>query len=166
MKLSSAAKEYVKAQVKEAFAKDLTEADENLQQVIKDAKVKWNKFNAELKTLFKPMDAQVQKLVKKYGLTPCKGSFYHEDDPCTVGVDLFVAYPDGSYGGRANESNFCETSNNHSKLRNAALARIEKVKEQIEKACGKALYEIEVHGKKDTLQAIVDEVIREIKEGK
>ena len=165
MKLSSLAKDHVKDEVKKAFAADLKAAEDDLTNAKAEAQVRWTKFSEEFDEMLEPMNDKLQKLVKKHKLTPCGRGCGTDFSKYSVGLRLSLCHDDSWYGS-VDKGNFVETSESRCQEVRDAENKLYDVKDQITKACNKALYEIEVNGKKSTLETIVEEVIREIKEGK
>ena len=165
MKLSSLAKDHVKDEVKNAFAADLKAAEDDLTNAKAEAQVRWTRFSEEFDEMLEPMNDKLQKLVKKHKLTPCGRCCGTDFSKYSVALRAQLLHDDSWYGA-IDQSSFTETSESKCQEVRDAENKLCDVKDQITKACNKALYEIEVHGKRDTLQTIVEEVIREIKEGK
>ena len=156
MKLSAMSRDYVAKQVREAFGDDLRKAEEALRAAEKALADKYSRFDKDLEKAKSAWSADVAKLVSRHGLHWSDGVGPEHG----AHVDLFAR--ESIYSGISRES-FDETSDEAVKPEAKA---VEEVRSQIEEAVRKALFEIELKGRKDTLNEIVEQVIREIKEGK
>ena len=155
MKLSNNSKEWVAKNVRDAFAKELKKANDAVKAEEDRRKELFRSFRAEVDKVLGEAKKEVDGVVKRMKLT------FHEDK-CIDHLDVFDG---GSYYSTVDADTFEET-NNHCEKLNDLRQRINKIEDDIHTAVSKALFEIEVNGRKDTLATIVDQVIREIKEGK
>lgn len=155
MKLSTNAKEWVTQSVKNAFAEDLKKANEAIETEKNQRKELFRSFRAEVDKVLVEAKKEVEKIVKRMKLT-------FRDNKCIHHFDVF----DDDYYSKINTDTFEETRLSLSKKMQELQNRVDEIKANIRTVVSKALFEIEVYGKKDSLAAIVDQVIKEIKEGK
>lgn len=156
MKLSTNAKEWIMQSVKNAFAEDLKKANEAVETEKNQRKELFRSFRAEVDKVLAEAKKEVEKIVKRMKLT------FH-DNKCIHHLDVF---DDDDYYGKIDTNTFEETRLSLSKKMQELQNHVDEIKANIRTAVSKALFEIEVHGEKDSLAAIVDQVIKEIKEGK
>ena len=156
MKLSAMSREYVAKQVREAFGDDLRKAEEALSAAEKVLADKYSRFDRDLEKAKSSWMAEVAKLMNKHGLH-WADRFGPEN-----GAHVDVHAGSSCYSEISRDS-FDETSDKAVKPEAEA---VEKIRTQAGEAVRKALFEIELKGRKDTLNEIVEQVIREIKEGK
>ena len=156
MKLSTNAKEWVAKNVKNAFAEELKKANEAVEAEEARRKELFRSFRAEVDKVLAESKKEVEKIVKRMKLT-------FRDDKSINHLDVF----DGdNYYSTIDTSTFEETTTGSCKKMEELQDRLNEVETNIRTAVSKALFEIETRGKKDTLETIVDQVIKEIKEGK
>ena len=156
MKLSAMSREYVAEQVREAFGDDLRKAEEALSAAKKVLEDKYSRFDRDLEKAKSSWMADVAKLVSRHGLH-WAGGVGPENG---AHVDMHAG---SSCYSEISRSSFDETSDKAVKRESEA---VEKVRSRIKEAVRKALFEIEVKGRKETLNEIVEQVIRETREGK
>ena len=156
MKLSTNAKEWVVRSVKNAFAEDLKKANEAVEAEEARRKELFRSFRAEVDKVLAEAKKEVEKIVKRMKLT-------FRGDRCINHLDVFDG--DSCYT-TIDASTFEETTIGSCKKTQELQDRVNEVEANIRTAVSKALFEIEMRGKKTTLEAIVDQVIKEIKEGK
>lgn len=156
MKLSAMSREYVAKQVRGAFGDDLRKAEEALSAAEKALADRYSRFDKDLEKAKSAWMAEVAKLASKHGLhwAGCVGP--------ENGAHVDVHAGSSCYS-EISRSSFDETSDEAVKREAEA---VEKVRTQVEEAVRKALFEIEIKGRKDTLNEIVEQVIRETREGK
>ena len=155
MKLSQNSKEWIAKSVRNAFAEELKKANEAIETEKNRRKELFRSFRAEVDKVLAEAKKEVEKIVKRMKLT-------FRDDKCINHLDVF----DGdSYYNTIGTNTFEETIGNCKKTQELQ-DRVNEVEANIRTAVSKALFEIEMRGKKDTLETIVDQVIKEIKEGK
>ena len=156
MKLSAMSRDYVAKQVREAFGDDLRKAEKALNDAEKALEDRYSRFDKDLEKAKSAWMADVAKLVSKHGLhwTGCVGP--------ENGAHVDVHAGSSCYS-EISRSSFDETSDEAVKPEAKA---VEKVRTQVEEAVSKALFEIEVRGRKSDIEQIVASVIAEIKEEK
>ena len=156
MKLSQNSKKWIAKSVRDAFAEELKKAND----AVKAEKARRNElfrsFRAEVDKVLAEAKKEVEKIVKRMKLT-------FRDDKCIDHLDVFEG--DSCYS-TIDINTFEETTFGSCKKTQELQDRVNEVEANIRTAVSKALFEIELRGKKDTLEAIVDQVIKEIKEGK
>lgn len=157
MKLSASSRAYVAEQVRRGFAEELRAADKAVEDAEKAKNAPYEALEEDLEKLSPAWMGEFERLMEKHGLHWNRGKG-PADGAC---VKVFDG--DGPYD-RIDYMSFAETCD--STEIDKAKEACDGVRDRIEKAVQKALFEVEVHGKKDTLQKIVEQVIREIKEGK
>lgn len=156
MKLSTNAKEWVVRSVKNAFAEELKKANDAVEAEEARRKELFRSFRAGVDKVLAEAKKEVEKIVKRMNLT-------FRGDKCIDHLDVF----DGDSCYRTiDTSTFEETTIGSCKKTQELQDRVNEVEANIRTAVSKALFEIEMRGKKTTLEAIVDQVIKEIKEGK
>ena len=156
MKLSTNARNWVAKSVKDAFAEDLKKANEAVETEKNQRKELFRSFRAEVDKVLAEAKKEVEKIVKRMKLT------FH-DNKCINHLDVFDG---GDYYNRIDTDTFEETTLSPSKKTQELQDRVNEIEDNIRTAVSKALFEIEMRGKKDTLETIIDRVIKEIKEGK
>lgn len=155
MKLSSNAKEWVAKSVRNAFAEELKKANDAVKAEEDRRKELIKSFRAEAGKVLDEAKKEVEKIVKRMKLT------FH-DGKCVDHLDVFAS--DSRYD--AIDADAFEETRDYCTKMHELRQRVNEIEVDIRTAVSKALFEVEVHGKKDTLATIVDQVIREIKEGK
>ena len=156
MKLSQNSKEWVAKSVRDAFAEELKKADDAVEAEKARRKELFRGFRAGVDKVLAEAKKEVENIVKRMKLT-------FRDDKCIDHLDVF----DGdSYYSTIDTNTFEETTIDSCKKTQELQDRVNEVEANIRTAVSKALFEIEMRGKKDTLETIVDQVIKEIKEGK
>ena len=156
MKLSTNARNWVAQSVKNAFAEELKKANEAVETEENQRKELFKSFRAEVDKVLAEAKKEVEKIVKRMKLT-------FRDNKCINHLDVFDG--NGLYS-IIDTDTFEETRISFSKKMQELQNRVDEIETNIRTAVSQALFEIEVHGKKDTLVTIVDQVIKEIKEGK
>lgn len=156
MKLSTNAKEWVTMSVKNAFAEDLKKANEAVEIERNQRKELFMSFRDEVDKVLAEAKKEIEKIVKRMKLT------FHDNKSIN---HLEVFDGNGCYS-IIDTNTFKETTVCLSEKTQELQNRVDEIETNIRTAVSKALFEIEVHGKKDTLATIVDQVIKEIKEGK
>ena len=155
MKLSQNSKKWIEKSVRDAFAEELKKANDAVEAEKARRKELFRSFRAEVDKVLAEAKKEVERIVKRMKLT-------FRDDKCINHLDVF----DGdSYYNTIGTNTFEETIGNCKKTQELQ-DRVNEVEANIRTAVSKALFEIETRGKKDTLATIVDQVIKEIKEGK
>ena len=155
MKLSQNSKKWIEKSVRDAFAEELKKANDAVETEKVRRKELFRSFRAEVDKVLAEAKKEVEKIVKRMKLT-------FRDDKCINHLDVF----DGdTYYSTIDTSTFEETIGSCKKTQELQ-DRVNEVEANIRTAVSKALFEIETRGKKDTLETIVDQVIKEIKEGK
>ena len=156
MKLSQNSKKWIEKSVRDAFAEELKKANDAVEAEKALRKELFRSFRAEVDKVLAEAKKEVEKIVKRLKLT-------FRDDKCINHLDVF----DGdSYYNTIGTNTFEETTIGNCKKTQELQDRVNEVEANIRTAVSKALFEIEMRGKKDTLATIVDQVIKEIKEGK
>lgn len=162
MKLSANARDHVRSQITDAFAKEYKEVHAASKKFYQDAENRYLAFEADLKKVLDKCLEEAKKVISKHKLT------YRENDgKYDKGMHLELLMTESHYS-KVDKEAFKETDT--CTYRNDEAKRHEEAKDEvnrkIERAVSKALFEIEVHGKKSDLQQIIEEVIAEIrKEG-
>ena len=156
MKLSQNSKEWITKSVRNAFAEDLKKANEAIETEENRRKELFRSFRAEVDKVLAEAKKEVEKIVKRMKLT-------FRDDKC---IDHLAVFDGDTYFNTIDTSTFEETTIDSCKKVKELQNRVDEIETNIRTAVSKALFEIEMQGKKDTLEAIVDQVIKEIKEGK
>lgn len=164
MKLSVNAREYIINQVKAAFADEYKKAEEAEEAVTAKAAAKWEKFRKDLDAVAEKARKEAMALIRKHGLTLADKD---DDDDVRDPVANVEFRMSGSYYSSVCENTFRETSDGRNnpeywEAHNAVNA----VAKKIGRATSKALFEIEIHGRKSDLEQIVADVIKSIKEEK
>lgn len=156
MKLSQNSKEWIAKSVRDAFAEELRKANDAVEAEEARRKELFRSFRAEVDKVLVEAKKEVEKIVKRMKLTFC-------DDKCIDHLDVFDG--DRIYS-TIDTNTFEETTTGGCKKTQELQDRLNGIETNIRTAVSKALFEIETRGKKDTLETIVDQVIKEIKEGK
>ena len=156
MKLSKNSKEWIEKSVRDAFAEELKKANDAVEAEEARRKELFRSFRAEVDKVLAEAKKEVEKIVKRMKLT-------FRDDKC---IDHLGVFDGDSCYRTIDISTFEETSVSGCKKTQELRDRVIEVEANIRTAVSKALFEIEMRGKKDTLETIVDQVIKEIKEGK
>ena len=156
MKLSTNARNWVAQSVKNAFAEELKKANAAVEAEEARRKELFRSFRAEVDKVLAEAKKEVEKIVKRMNLT-------FRGDKCINHLDVFDG--DCRYS-TIDTSTFEETTIGSCKKTQELQDRLNGIETNIRTAVSKALFEIETRGKKDTLETIVDQVIKEIKEGK
>lgn len=156
MKLSTNAREWVMRSVRNAFAEELKKANEAVEAEKNKRRELFKSFRAEVDKVLAEAKKEVEKIVKRMKLT-------FRDNKCINHLDVFGG---DDYYSTINADTFEETRISFGEKAQELQDRVDEIETNIHIAVSKALFEIELYGKKDTLEAIVDQVIKEIKEGK
>ena len=156
MRLSQNSKDWVAKSVRDAFAEELKKANEAIETEENRRKELFRSFRAEVDKVLAEAKKEVEKIVKRMKLT-------FRDGKCIDHLDVFEG--DSCYS-TIDINTFEETTFGSCKKTQELQDRVNEVEANIRTAVSKALFEIEMRGKKDTLETIVDQVIKEIKEGK
>lgn len=157
MKLSASSRAYVAEQVKECFVEDLRAAEKAVEEAKEALNGRFEKFEKDLSKLSDGWMDEVEKLVKRHGLHWAKGKGRD------AGAHVQVLDGHSSYRDVDGDS-FVETADKTAVFE-AEWARRDVI-DRIEKAVRKALYEIEVHGRKSDLEDIVRRVVAEARNEK
>lgn len=155
MKLSANAKDWVAKSVRDAFAEELKKANAAVEAEENRRRELFKSFRAETDKVLDGAKKEIERIVKRMKLT------FHSDK-C---IDHLAVFASDSRYDDVDLETFEETRGCCEKI-HELKQRVNKVEADIRTAVSKALFEVEVRGKKDTLATIVDQVIREIKEGK
>ena len=156
MKLSQNSKNWIEKSVRDAFAEELKKANDAVEAEEARREELFRSFRAGVDKVLAEAKKEVEKIVKRMNLTFC-------GDKCINHLDVFDG--DCRYS-TIDTSTFEETTIGSCKKTQELQDRVNEVEANIRTAVSKALFEIEMRGKKDTLETIVDQVIKEIKEGK
>ena len=156
MRLSQNSKDWVAKSVRDAFAEELKKANDAVEAEEARRKELFRSFRAEVDKVLDEAKKEVEKIVKRMKLT-------FRDDKRIDHLDVFEG--DSCYS-TIDINTFEETTFGSCKKTQELQDRVKEVEANIRTAVSKALFEIEMRGKKDTLETIVDQVIKEIKEGK
>ena len=154
MRLSQNSKDWVVKSVRDAFAEELKKANDAVEAEKTRRKELFRDFRAEVDKVLAEAKKEVEKIVKRMNLT-------FRDDKCIDHLDVFEG--DSCYS-TIDINTFEETTFGSCKKTQELQDRVNEVEANIRTAVSKALFEIEMRGKKDTLETIVDQVIKEIKE--
>lgn len=155
MKLSKNSKEWVAKSVRDAFAKELKKANDAVKAELGRREELFRSFRAEVDKVLDEAKKEVEKIVKRMKLT------FRDDKR----IDHLAVFASDSRYDTVDAGTFEETFDCCEKL-HELRQRVGETEADIRTAVSKALFEIEVTGRKDTLATIVDQVIREIKEGR
>lgn len=155
MKLSVNAREWVAKSVRNAFAEELKKANAAVEAEENRRKELIKSFRAEADKVLDLAKRDVERIVKRMKLT------FH-DGKCIDHLDVFAS---DSHYDAVDADTFEETRDYCTKM-HELRQRVNEIEADIRTAVSKALFEVEVHGKRNTLESIVDQVIKEIKEGK
>ena len=155
MKLSKNSKEWVAKSVRDAFAEELKKANDAVKAEEDRRKELIRGFRAEVDKILDEAKKEVEKIVKRMKLT------FHDGKR----VDHLAVFAGDSRYDYVDADTFEETRDCCEKL-HELRQRVGEVEADIRTAVSKALFEIELNGRKDTLATIVDQVVREIKEGR
>lgn len=153
MKLSANARKWVAKSVRDAFAEELKKAHDAVEAEEARRRELFGNFRAEVDKVLDEAKKKVEGVVKHM-------KFTFRDDKC---VDHLAVFASDSRYDNVDANTFEETRDRCEKLHDLRR-RVDEIETDIRTAVSKALFEIEVNGRKDTLAAIVDQVIREIKE--
>lgn len=153
MKLSTNAKEWVTQSVKNAFAEDLKKANEAVETEKNQRKELFRSFRSEVDKVLVEAKKEVEKIVKRMKLT------FH-DNKCIHHLDVF---DDNDYYGKIDTDTFEETMLSLSKEMQELQNHVDEIKANIRTSVSKALFEIEIRGRKSDLEQIISNVIAEIK---
>lgn len=153
MKLSANARKWVAKSVRDAFAKELKKADDAVKAEEARRRELFGIFCAEVDKVLDEAKKKVEGIVKHM-------KFTFRDDKCVDHLAVFAGVSRYDY---IDADTFEETRDRCEKLHDLRR-RVDEIEADIRTATSKALFEIEVNGRKDTLATIVDQVIKEIKE--
>lgn len=156
MKLSTNAIGWVSQSVKNAFAEDLKKANEAIETEKNKRKELFRSFRTEVDKVLAETKKEIEKIVKRMKLT------FHNDKS----INHLDVFDDNDIYSMIGTDTFEETMLSPSKKMQELRDRVNEIETNIRTAVSKVLFEIEMRGKKDTLATIVDQVIKEIKEGK
>ena len=156
MRLSQNSKDWVAKNVRDAFAEELKKANDAVEAEKARRNELFRDFSDEVDKVLTEAKKEVEKIVKRMKLT-------FRDDKRIDHLDVFEG--DSCYS-TIDINTFEETTFGSCKKTQELQDRVNEVEANIRTAVSKALFEIEMRGKKDTLETIVDQVIKEIKEGK
>lgn len=156
MRLSQNSKDWVVKSVRDAFAEELKKANDAVEAEKTRRKELFRSFSDEVDNVLAEAKKEVEKIVKRMKLT-------FRDDKRIDHLDVFEG--DSCYS-TIDINTFEETTFGSCKKTQELQDRVNEVEANIRTAVSKALFEIEMRGKKDTLETIVDQVIKEIREGK
>ena len=155
MKLSQNSKKWIEKSVRDAFAEELKKANDAVEAEEARRKELFMSFRSEVDKVLAEAKKEVERIVKRMKLT-------FRDDKCINHLDVF----DGDRIYNTVDTDTFEETCDLSEKMHELRSRINEIESNIRTAVSKALFEIEMRGKKDTLETIVDQVIKEIKEGK
>ena len=155
MKLSKNSKEWVAKSVRDAFAEELKKANDAVKAEEDRRKELIKSFRAEADKVLASARKEVEGIAKRMKFT------FHDDKR----IDHLAVFASDSRYDTVDANTFEETRDCCEKL-HELRQHVGEIEADIRTAVSKAIFEVEVHGKKDTLATIVDQVIREIKEGK
>ena len=155
MKLSANSKDWVAKNVRDAFAEELKKANDAVKTEEARRKELIKSFRAEADKVLDEAKKEVEKIVKRMKLT------FHDGKR----IDHLAVFAGDSRYDTIDADTFEETRDCCEKL-HELRRRVDEVEDDIRTAVSKTLFEIELNGRKDTLVTIVDQVVREIKEGK
>ena len=155
MKLSSNSKNWVAKSVRDAFAEELKKANDDVEAEEARRRELFGSFRAEVDKVLGEARKEVEGIVKRMKLT------FHDGKR----IDHLAVFAGDSRYDNVDADTFEETRDRCERLHDLRR-RVGEVEADIRTAVSKALFEIEVNGRKDTLATIVDQVIMEIKEGK
>lgn len=155
MKLSANSKEWIAKSVRNAFAEELKKANDAVEAEEARRRELFRSFRAEVDKVLDEVKKEVERIVKRMKLT------FH-DDRCIDHLDVF----DGNSRYNAVDTETFEETCGCCEKTQELRSRVDGIEADIRTAVSKALFEVEVHGRKDTLATIVDQVVGEIKEGK
>ena len=155
MKLSANSKEWVAKSVRDAFAEELKKANDAV-KTEKDRREELIKsFRAEADKVLDEAKKEVEKIVKRMKLT------FHDGKR----IDHLAVFAGDSRYDTVDADTFEETRDCCEKL-HELRQRVVEVEDDIRTAISKALFEIEIGGRKSDLEQIVSDVIAEIKKGR
>lgn len=155
MKLSATSREYVAKQVKNAFAEELKKANDAVEAERSRREELFKSVRAEVDKVLDGAKREVEKVVKRMKLT------FH-GDKCIDHLEVFAS---PSHYDSIDADTFEETRECCEKMQELHH-RVSKIEADIRAAVSKALFEIEISGRKSDLEQIIANVIAEIKEGK
>ena len=155
MKLSANSKEWVAKSVRGAFAEELKKANDAVEAEVSRREELFGSFRAEVDRVLASARKEVEGIVKRMKLT------FHDDKR----IDHLAVFASDSRYDTVDADTFEETRDCCEKL-HELRRRVGEIEADIRTAVSKALFEIELNGRKDTLVTIVDQVVREIKEGR
>lgn len=141
-------------EVVKAFIDDLKKADAAVEAAKARRATAWANFEGDLDVIMNEAQKKVAALTKKHGLTFRKGHV----------LGCVRAKDGGYYSEYLDEDSFEQTSK-RGNAQSVADGGVKSVTDMIARASAKALYEIEIHGKKDTLDQIVADAIDGIRKG-
>ena len=155
MKLSKNSKEWVEKSVRDAFAEELKKANDAVEAEVGRREELFRSFRAEADKVLDEAKREVEKIVKRMKLT------FHDGKR----IDHLAVFASNSHYDTVVADTFEETRDCCEKL-HELRQRVGKIKADIRTAVSKALFEIEIRGRKSDLEQIVSDVIAEIKEGR
>lgn len=157
MKLSADAKKHVAAQVAAAFASDVKRIEEELAAAKKERDAFVQKVKNALEK-FK-QETVYPKLLKVLGGLGVLSSELDLDD---ISCDLKIGWATRQYGNchiDSNEDNIEDAFDGCGSRVSNLNQELEALKTEVKARVSYALYEIEIHGKKDTLETIIKQAI-------
>lgn len=157
MKLSADAKKHVAAQVAAAFASDVKRIEEDLAEAKKERDAFVKKVKDALEK-FK-QETVYPKLLKVLGGLGVLSSKLDLDD---ISCDLKIGWATKRYGNchiDSDDDNIEDAFDGCGSRVNNLDQELEALKTEVKSRVSYALYEIEIHGKKDTLETIIKQAI-------
>lgn len=159
MKLSSDAKKYVAAQVAAAFAGKMKELEAAKEAAFNEENAFYDKVNEAIEKFKKEVVLpKFMKLVGSFG----KFSNQVSPDAPVCSLRLSWSKESGKYGNCDVGTDFEDTLRAFAGVGDkyrAAYKAIEELKAEIKSRVSYALCEIEIYGKKDTLETIINQAI-------
>lgn len=154
MRLSKNAKEFVVKMVKDAFADDLKAVEARRKELADRQESLWAAFEKDYDAVMARAKDEVTKLVKKHRLT-------FRGDRRIVSVHA----TDAAFASSTVDSDtFEQTSEYCSPEMNELNKTCARIDDSVRNAVSKALFEIEMSGRRDSVDEIVAKVIGEIRE--
>ena len=155
MKLSANSKDWVAKSVRDAFAEELKKANDAVEAEVGRREELFRSFRAEADKVLDEAKKEVEKIVKRMKLT------FHDGKR----IDHLAVFAGDSRYDTVDADTFEETRDCCEKL-HELRRRVGEVEDDIRTAVSKALFEIEIRGRKSDLEQIVSDVIAEIKKGR
>lgn len=155
MKLSANARMHVTNEITRALGDEYDAARKAVKQADDARQAKWDAFAADMESVLNKAQYEIHALVRRHKLTQLEGRGI-------VVRALNERYAPEGISCRQ----FEQTDVDFNAGLRAARQRMSEVEDMVKRAVSKALFEIEINGRRATIDSIVADVIREIKAGR